>query len=110
VPYLKALATTLLLEVPVVALGYRGVAPRGRAVAVAAAANLATHGLLWAAWPWLPGTYLARLAGAELAVAAAEALAFGFLLGGSPRRAVAVSALANALSTAAGLALRRLAG
>jgi hypothetical protein len=105
VPYLLALATTLVLELPAVAVGYRGVARPARTLAVALAANLATHGLLWTAWAALPGGYAIRLAATEAAVLVAEALAYRVLLGGSTARALAVSAVANALSTAAGLGL-----
>ncbi len=105
--YVLALATTLVLEVPIVLLGYRGVARPGRTLMAAVAANLATHGLLWIVWAALPGGYGARVAGAEAAVAAAEAAAYRVLLGGSGARALAVSAVANALSTLAGLALWR---
>lgn len=106
-PYLLALATTLLLELPAALVGYRGVAPPGRTLAVALAANLATHGLLWTAWASLPGGYAARLAGTEAAVLVAEAGAYRVLLGGTGARALAVSAVANALSTVAGLCLWR---
>jgi hypothetical protein len=106
--YLLALATTIVLESGVVVAGYRRLAPAGRRLAAALAVNLATHGLLWTAWPWLPGGYGVRLAGAELAVVAVEAALYRVLLGGSGTRAAAVSAIANALSTAAGLGLWRL--
>ncbi len=106
-PYLLALATTLLLEVPAVLVGYRGVAPPGRTLAAALAANLATHGLLWTVWAALPGGYAARLVGAEAAVLLAEAAAYRLLLGGSGVRALAASAAANAPSTVAGLGLWR---
>ncbi len=108
--YLIALATTLLLEIPAVLAGYRGVAAPGRTLAAALAVNLATHGLLWTAWASLPGGYAARLAGSEAAVLVAEAVAYRVLLGGSWARALLVSAGANALSTIAGLTLWRLAG
>jgi hypothetical protein len=108
VRYLLALATTLLLEVPAVLAGYRRVAPRGRTLAAALAANLATHGLLWSGWASLPGGYAARLGAAETAVLLVEAAAYRLLLGGSGVRALAVSAIANALSTLAGLGLWRI--
>ncbi len=106
-PYPLALATTLLVEIPTVCVGYRGVAPPGRTLATALAANLATHGLLWTAWAALPGGYAARLAGAEALVLLAEAAIYRVLLGGAWGRGLAVSAVANAISTIGGLALWR---
>ncbi|HSN92480.1 MAG TPA: hypothetical protein VLS93_14710 [Anaeromyxobacteraceae bacterium] len=74
-----ALAVTLALEVPIVAAGLDAARPLPRRVAVAVAG----------------------------AVALAEAAAYRVLLGGSLRRAAAVSAAANALSTLGGLLVWR---
>jgi hypothetical protein len=96
------------LEGAVVAAAWAGLAPLRRRLAAAVAVNLATHGLLWLAWPYLPGSYPARLAAAELAVVLLEAAAYRLVFTGSLRRALAASLVANALSTAAGLGLWRL--
>ena len=103
--YWLALGVTLALEGAVVTVAWAGLAPLWRRLGTAAAVNLATHGLLWLAWPHLPGSYPARLAAAEAAVVVLEATAYRLVLPGSFRRALLASAAANALSTAAGLAL-----
>ncbi len=106
--YLLALGVTLALEGAVASLAWAGLAPLRRRLAVAVAVNLATHGLLWLAWPHLPGSYPGRLAAAEVAVALLEAAAYRLLLPGSLGRAAVASLVANALSTVAGLGLWRL--
>jgi hypothetical protein len=105
--YLQALAVTLLLECPTVAVAYRSIASLRRSLATALAANLATHGLLWSLWPLLWGTNPAPLAAAEGTIVLIEAVCYRYLLGGTTLRALTVSALANALSVAAGFALAR---
>ncbi|HZS39720.1 MAG TPA: hypothetical protein VFF06_22965 [Polyangia bacterium] len=104
--YLTALALTLASELPIVLVGFRRARPRSRTLLVFAAANLLTHGTLWAAWYHLPGEYPTRLLVCELAVFAAEALLYRALLGVSLARAAIVSAAANLLSTAIGLVLQ----
>lgn len=110
VRYLMALGVTLALEGAVVAAAWAGLAPLRQRLSAAAAVNLASHGLLWLAWPHLPGSYPSRLAAAELSVFLLEASAYRLLLPGSIRRALLASLAANALSTAAGLGLWRLLG
>ncbi len=105
--YLLALGVTLALEGAVVAVAWAGLAPLRRRLGAATAVNLATHGLLWLAWPHLPGSYPSRLAAAEAAVVLLEAAGYRLALPGSFRRALLASAAANALSTAAGLWLWR---
>jgi hypothetical protein len=105
--YIAYLGATLALECPVVVMAYAGVTSRGRRLAAALATNLATHGLLWSLWPLLPGSYPARLAVTEASIVLVEAGCYRFLLGGTAMRALGVSALANALSVAAGFALSR---
>lgn len=94
--YLLALALTLAVEAPIVWLGYRR-------LGVFVAANAMTHGALWLLRPQT--TF--NLALAELAIALVEAAIYARFLGGGWRRALTVSAIANALSLIAGLALLR---
>jgi hypothetical protein len=104
--YLLALAVTLALEAPIVALGYRGsISSTGvRRWGVAfLSVNLFTHGLLWMAQP----RGLPRLAGAEGMIVLVEAALYARLFGGGGRRAFLVSLAANALSLGAGLLLWR---
>ena len=105
--FVVALALTLGVELPIVSRGYRRVAPAWRRLGAALAVNLATHGLLflWTASESLPGGWLPRVVLGELAVVLAEAIAYRLLLGGSAGRAAGVSALANAASMLAGVAL-----
>jgi len=104
--YLVALGVTLVLECPTAVLGYRSLAGARRSFVAALATNLATHGLLWTVWPYLSGPYAARVTIAESVIVLVEAGCYRFLLGGTARRALFVSAIANALSTAAGLLLQ----
>jgi hypothetical protein len=106
--YLASLGATLSLEVPTVAIGYRGIVSWRRSLAVALATNLATHGLLWSLWPFLQRDYVASLAVAESIIVLAEAACYRFLLGGTALRALALSALANLLSVAAGFGMSRI--
>jgi hypothetical protein len=101
--YLVALGTTLVLECPTAVLGYRSLVGVPRSFLAALAVNLATHGVLWTVWPFLGGAYATRAAISESVVVIVEAACYRFLLGGTARRAFAVSLIANALSTAAGL-------
>jgi hypothetical protein len=104
--YLTALALTLASELPIVLAGFWRVRPRSRVLFVFVAANLFTHGALWAAWYHLPGDYLARLAVCEALVVIVEALAYRALLDVGLARAALVSFAANLLSTAIGLVLQ----
>ncbi len=118
--YAVAAATTLVVELPVVLLVARRVrlvAREGRVLAVAALANLLTHPALWyVPFLWFPaalapanyGLYLVVGEGAALLV---EAAVYWLLLARHrPWLAVAMSALANAASYAAGLLVWRLVG
>jgi hypothetical protein len=102
--YGVALTLALVSEVPLVWLAYRraGVST-ARIVGVAVATNLYTHGTLWSVLPSLAGPSWALVAGAESVVCLVEATSYGLLLAGTRRRALAVSALANALSMSLGL-------
>lgn len=107
-PHAAALLATLLVELPlVVGLGPAAGGPAGPGwswtLAAALGANLATHGALWIAFPHLPLPYAAAVAALEVAVVIAEGAALAGLAGWSAPRALGVSALANATSTAAGL-------
>ena len=104
--YLVALGTTLVLECPTVVLTYRSQVGARRSFLAALATNLATHGLLWTVWPYLVGSYAARVAIAESVIVLVEAACYRFLLGGIALRALSVSTIANVLSTIAGLLLQ----
>lgn len=101
--YLPALLATLALELPIVAVAFRG-RDRRRALQIAIAVNLLTHPLVTlAAWhlevehAWL-----------EAAVIVVEALAYDLLLPTRPWRALLVSLLANATSWIGGFLLMAL--
>jgi len=102
--YLLALATTLLLELPVV-MWMAGALPIARVLGVALFANLASHGALWLAFDPSHEGYYARLALAETGVVVFEAAMLWMLARLPVRRALAASVLANAISTAAGFAM-----
>ncbi|TWT15624.1 hypothetical protein [Reyranella sp. CPCC 100927] len=79
----------------------------GRAALAATLATLMTHGIAWRAILWLLeglGYPLAVLL-VETGVVAAEAIAYRLIVPLDLRRALAVSLIANAASTGAGLAL-----
>jgi hypothetical protein len=105
--YAAALALTLAVEVPVYAVmlvtGWR--VPWRRAVALAVAANLATHPPLW--WLLLPLTanpsYGWILLGAEAAVCLAEWLLLVVSLRRRDPLLLAPSVAANATSVLAGI-------
>jgi len=108
--WLTAFAITLAVELPVAVplLASSGVSPARRA-GVVALANLATHPMVWFAFPqWgLPETV--RLAGSEVFAIAVETAAYLLVwpaLGAT--RAFGTSAVANGASLAVGLALRAL--
>lgn len=102
--YLLALAVTLAIEVPVVAALFAG--QRLRMAVVAALATTATHLAMHFALPHVVSTYVAWLVAGELLALVVEAAAYALL--SRPRsveRALVASAVANALSFGAGLAL-----
>ena len=106
-----AMLLTLVIEVPVVlalaaARGWaRG--ERGTLALVAVGANLLTHPLLWFADDLLSGSleYAPRLAVLEVLVTLAEGFVYAVPAGLGARRGVVTSLVANATSTAAGLAI-----
>jgi hypothetical protein len=103
-PYLLALALTLAIEVPLVALVFSG--QRLRMALVAAVATTATHLFMHFVLPRLGLTYAGWLVSGELVALVGEAAAYAFL--SRPRdlpRALAASAVANAASYAVGLFL-----
>lgn len=99
--YVLTLASTLALELPIAA----ALAPPGarrRVVAAAAWTNLLSHpfatlAVTRAGWPLLP---------VEVGVVAVEWLAYRVAVPLSWRRALAVSALCNAVTTGVALLLR----
>jgi hypothetical protein len=110
--WLVAFALTVLVEVPVVVLMLRRRSRAGdiRLGLLALYANLASHPLVWFVFTqvWLVGTP-AYVAGAESWAVGAEALFYAVALPGlSPRRAVAASIAANAISFVAGRLLRQI--
>jgi len=104
-PYPLALALTLAVEVPVyvVALRAAGLLTGWRALAVAVAANLATHPLVWAVLLRFGSAYWPTFAVAEAAAWLAETVAV-FLAVRRDAVLIALTALvANAASCLAGL-------
>lgn len=104
--YLEALGETLGLEVPIVAwVAWRAAlpGPMFRVFAVTLGANLLTHGILWALFPWAPGPYPVRLIAFETAVFLTEALVFTWRLGWTPGLAIHLSFAVNLLTTLVGL-------
>jgi hypothetical protein len=113
VPYLAALAVTLLVEVPIYrALGRRALDLReGGGLRLYGGVNLVSHPLLWfglaPAGVALVGATAGVLA-AEGLVVAGEGLAVAHVARVRQAPALAVAALANAASFGAGLAIWRL--
>jgi hypothetical protein len=108
----KAFALTLALELPIAVLllrGRSGGAPVGRRVAAVLVANLASHPAVWFVFPELGTNSAAVLVASELWAFASEAAIYRLIFAGPPplawRRAVLVSAVANALSFLVGKAL-----
>ncbi len=99
--YLTALTITLVTEAPVVLIAYR---PTSRVVIGFVAVNAFTHGVLWMIAP----RTLTLLWILEVAIAIVEGALYKMLFGGSVRRALVVSFLANAISLLVGLAHARL--
>lgn len=103
--WLAAFVLTLAVEVPIVGSLLRRVEPdRLRLVLLAVFANLATHPIVWyvITQVFLIGTWEYVLAAESWAVAA-EAVFYAVAFRGiDPRRAIAVSLVANAASFLAG--------
>jgi hypothetical protein len=112
--YLLALGITLATELPVAWLGFRAPLRRhgaglARLALVFVVTHLFSHGTLWWTWQLLPGTYAIKLLVGETGVWLVEAACYRlFLPGVSAPRALLVSAVANVISTAIGLAVWRL--
>lgn len=105
-----ALALTLVVECLVIVLLLRSVLPQGpalpRILIAAAAASSLTHPFAWRAAAALsPEGYRLGLLAIEAGVVLVEALALGLLLRLEPRRALVVSAAANAASFTVGFAV-----
>jgi hypothetical protein len=98
--YLFALAVTIAVETPVIALFFL---KDWRRMAIACAvATTATHLAMHFAVPPIAGSYLASLVAGEIAATAAEGIVYAILSRNAPRAFVA-SAVANSLSFAIGL-------
>lgn len=84
-----------------------GAESRRRRIAAVAAANVLSHPAVWFVFPELGLTYTPMLIVAELWAFGSEALLYRLVFPTLPwRQAIAVSALANALSLGLGLVLR----
>jgi hypothetical protein len=110
VKWLRAFAVTVLVELPIAAPLLAAVEPRlPRRSAVVVLANLATHPLVWFAFPGLALGAGARLAFSEAWAVLAELAIYRLVWPAlPPRRATLVSLAANGASFAAGLLLARL--
>lgn len=110
VSWLRAFGLTLVVELPIAAPLLGAAEPRlARRTAVVVVANLATHPLVWFAFPGLALGHGARLALSEAWAFMAE-LAIYLLVWPALRfrRAALVSLAANVASFAVGLACARL--
>jgi hypothetical protein len=109
--WLRAFGVTLLVEIPIAApmLARAQVEPRlPRRCAVIVLANLATHPLVWFAFPGLAIGAGARVGFSEAWAVLAELAVYRLVWPSlSLRRAAFVSLAANAASFAAGLLLAR---
>jgi hypothetical protein len=105
--WLTAFLLTLAIELPVAGvLLRRHEASRAVLAAKLFFANLATHPLVWFAFPMLPGPWAATTALSEAFAWLAEAAFFVLVIPGvKPSRAALVSLAANATSFGLGLAL-----
>lgn len=101
--YETALALTLAVEVPL-ALALVGEGARRRAAWDAPLLNLLTHPLACAAYVRLA----APLAAVEVVVTLVEAAGYRWVTGLTARRALLVSAVCNAVTTAIGIVAMRL--
>jgi len=103
-----AFLITVAVETPIVVTLTPGLPTgAGRRALIAVFAQLVTHPLVWFVFPRLVGlTGRGAVALSELWAWLAEAAFYGVVLPGiSPARALGVSAIANAASILAGLAL-----
>jgi len=105
--WLRAFALTVAVELGVAMPLLAPAEPRrARRAAVILLANLATHPLVWFAFPGLTFGATTRLAASELWAVVAEAAIYRLVWpNASLRRAAAVSLAANAASVAAGQVL-----
>jgi hypothetical protein len=105
----KAFALTLAVETPLGAGLLGGAAGgRGRRVAAAAVANLASHPAVWFVFPELGAPAVATVIASELWAFASEVLIYRLVFPAlSWRRVVLVSAAANGASFAVGVFARR---
>jgi hypothetical protein len=107
--WVRAFALTLAVEVPLFAIVTKRVAPPRQRVALAVVANLASHPLVWFAFPELGLGYRAWLGFAEAWALVSEALIYAMLLPTlGIRRAALLSLVANGASLSLGLVLRSL--
>ena len=106
--WLRAFALTLAIELLVAVPLLAPVEPRrARRVAAVTLANLATHPLVWFAFPGLAGGPAVRFAWSEVWAVLAEAVIYRFVWPTARLRRVAlVSLAANAASVAVGLLVR----
>jgi hypothetical protein len=107
--WLRAFGATVLCELPVAAPLLASVEPRlPRRCAIIVLANLATHPLVWFAFPGLALGSGARLAFSEAWALLAELSIYRLVWPTLPlRRAALVSLAANGVSFAVGLLLAR---
>lgn len=107
--WLRAFALTVAIELPVAVPLLGRIEPgRVRRVTAVTIANLATHPLVWFAFPGLAAGPAARFAWSELWAVLAEAAIYRFVWPNARLRRVAlVSLAANAASVAGGQLLTR---
>jgi hypothetical protein len=108
-PWARAFALTCVIEIPIVLWATRDVGAPARRAVIALVGQLATHPLVWFAFPYIPGvTGWTSFVASELYATALEAVLYATAW---PRlgtaRAFGVSAVANAASLAVGLAVGR---
>jgi hypothetical protein len=105
--WLEAFALTLTVEIPIGFLLLRRFEPRPVVLAAKLFfANLATHPLVWFAFPLLPIPYWIALGVAETFAVVTEAVFYLVALEGlRPARAAATSLVANAASCGLGFLL-----
>ena len=103
--WLTAFLLTLAIELPVAGiLLRRHEASRAALAGKLFFANLATHPLVWFAFPLLPGSWAATTALSEIFACLTEAAFFALIIPGvKPGRAMLVSLAANCASFGLGL-------
>ena len=108
----RAFALTVAVELPIAAFLLRRAEPRvRRRLALIAFANLASHPAVWFVFPELGLPFVVAMVLAELWAFGSEALFYGAAFERAGwLRAIATSALANAMSLGVGLLLRRVTG